>query len=157
MILGSNYVISFQEWEGDVFSQVRERLRSARGQIRSKKSDYLMYSLIDSVVDRHFSILEALDEKIHTLEEAVVNDPNQENMLMIHHLKKEMIFLRRSVWPLRELLAKMDREDFNLICKDTKPFIRDIYDHAIQVIDIVETLQGIVSGLLIFFRKNRWL
>ena len=147
LILGENYVFSFQEKEGDIFDAVRDRIRNGKGRIRKMGADYLAYALIDTVVDHYFFILERLGERIEVLEEAVVTQPVPETLQDIHKLKREMIFLRRSVWPLRELISGLERGESGLIKKNTRVFLRDVYDHTIQVIDTVETFRDMVSGM----------
>ncbi len=148
IILASNLVISFQEREGDVFNPVRERLRSTKGLVRQRGSDYLAYCLIDAIVDHYFLILEKLEDRIQPLEDMVVSDPQPEGMRTIQSLKSDLVFLRRSLWPLRETLSRLDRQESALIRPDTRPFLRDVHDHTIQVIEILESFQDLVSGLL---------
>ncbi len=148
IIVTPKIVISFQEREGDVFSAVRERVRHGKGIVRQRGSDYLAYCLIDAIVDHYFLIMENLEDRILPLEEQVVNDPQPQVMQRIHGLKNDLVFLRRSLWPLREMLARLDREQLPLIHSDTRPFLRDVHDHTIQVIEILESFQEIVSGLL---------
>jgi magnesium transporter len=147
IILGSNFVISFQEQEGDTFDFVRDRLRNNRGRIRRMRADYLAYVLIDSIVDNYFSILEQYGEKIEALEEELTINPGVETLNTIHRLKKDIMLLRRSVWPLREVIGALQREESSLIGEAIMVFIRDLYDHTIQVIDSIDTLQEILSGL----------
>lgn len=149
LILGQNLVISFQEGkEGDVFGPVRERLRSEKGRIRKMGADYLAYSLLDSIVDNYFIILERLGEKIEFLEEELVTNPTPETVQTIHDLKREMIFLRKSVWPLREVISGLERGESSLIQESTHIYLRDVYDHTIQVMDAVETFRDMLSGML---------
>ena len=148
LILGSNFVISFQERVGDVFESVRERIRSAKGRVRRMGADYLAYALADAVVDRYFIILEKLGEKIESMEEELVHNPTPETLQTIHTLKREMIFLRKSVWPLRELISGLERGESDLIREATHIFLRDVYDHTIQVIETIETFRDMVSGML---------
>ena len=149
LILGSNFVISFQEGiEGDLFDPVRERIRSEKGRIRKMGADYLAYSLLDSIVDYYFVILEKLGERIESLEEKLVANPNPETLQIIHNLKREMIFLRKSVWPLREVISGLERGESSLIKESTRIYLRDIYDHTIQVIDTIETFRDMLSGML---------
>ena len=149
LIIGRNFVISFQEGiEGDVFNSVRERIRNDKGRIRKMGSDYLAYSLIDAIVDNYFIILEKIGDKIELLEEKLVTDPTQETLHIIHNLKREMIFLRKSVWPLREVVSGMERGESPLIKESTRVYLRDVYDHTIQVIDTIETFRDMVSGML---------
>jgi len=147
IILGSTFVISFQEEEGDTFDFVRDRIRNNRGRIRRMGADYLAYVLIDSIVDNYFAILEKYGEKIEALEEELTTDPSIETLNTIHRLKKEIMLLRRSVWPLREVIGGLQREESSLIGNAIMVFIRDLYDHTIQVIDSIDTLQEILSGL----------
>ena len=148
LVLGPNFVISFQESIGDVFDHVRDRIRNAKGRIRKMGSDYLVYSLIDAVVDNYFLILEKLGEKIEFMEEDLVAEPTQKTLQQIHGLKREMISLRKSVWPLREAVGAFDRSESVLIGESTHIYLRDVYDHTIQVIDTVETFRDMVSGML---------
>jgi len=148
IILGSGSVISFQELEGDVFNPIRDRIRTARGLIRKMGPDYLTYALIDAIVDNYFLILEKLGEKIEYLEDELVTNPTLETLREIHELKRDMIFLRKSVWPLREVVSKLEREGFTLIKETTGIYLRDVYDHTIQVIDAVETFRDMLSGML---------
>ncbi|MFC1632117.1 magnesium/cobalt transporter CorA [Candidatus Omnitrophota bacterium] len=148
LIIGSNFVISFQEKEGDVFNPLRERIRSAKGRIRKTDADYLAYSLLDAIVDNYFLILEKSGEKIGAIEEKVVANPAPRTLQIIHQLKRDIIFLRKSVWPLREVVNILERSESKLIKKATRIFLRNVYDHTIQVIDTIETYRDMVSGIL---------
>ncbi len=148
LILGANYIISFQEEAGrDVFEVVRQRIRDGKGRIRKAKGDYLVYSLMDAVVDHYFLVLEKLGDKIEEVEEILLVDPKTSVPRQIHHLKRDMIYLRKQVWPLRELLFELAHCESVLIEKTSEPFFRDLYDHAVQVIDTVESFRDILSGL----------
>jgi len=148
LLLGSNFVISFQEREGDVFNPMRERIRKAKGRIRKMKADYLAYALIDTIVDHYFIVLEKLGEKIEGMEEELVTNPTPETLQTIHTLKRELIFLRKSVWPLREVISVLERGESSLIDESTGIYLRDVHDHTIQVIDTIETFRDMVSGML---------
>jgi magnesium transporter len=148
LILGENYVVTFQERVGDVFEPIRERIRKGKGRVRKMQSDYLAYALIDAVVDHYFIVLEKIGETVESLEEELVTNPTPETLQAIHHLKRELIFLRKSVWPLRELISGLERGEASLIQEKTTVFLRDVYDHTIQVIDTVESLRDMVSGML---------
>ena len=147
VILGDHYVISVQETEGDVFDPVRKRIRDGKGRIRKMGPDYLAYALLDAVIDHYFVILENYGDKIETLEEALVGDPTPELLRKIHHFKREMILLRKSVWPLREVVGGLERSESPLIKKSVVIFLRDVYDHTIQVIDAVESFRDMISGM----------
>lgn len=148
LIVGPNFLISFQELEGDMFDPVRDRIRKAKGRIRKLGPDYLAYALLDAVVDHYFSVLEKLGERIENLEEELIENPSRTTMHAIHGLKREMIYLRKSVWPLREVVAGLERAESGLIRESTHIFFRDVYDHAIQVIDNVETYRDMLSGMV---------
>jgi magnesium transporter len=148
MVLGHNYVLSFQEREGDVFDAVRERIRNAKGRVRKMGPDYLAYALLDAVVDNYFVILEQIGEKVGLLEEELAENPNPETLQNVHELKREMIILRKSVWPLREVVNGLIRDDSKLVHQSTGVFLKDVYDHTIQVIDAVETYRDVLSGML---------
>jgi magnesium transporter len=146
LVLGKNFVLTFQEREGDVFDPVRERLlKTAR--IRLSFVDYLAYALLDSIVDNYFVALEKLGEDIESLEGRLVEDPSTELLETVHTLKRELIVVRRSVWPLREVMNGLERSESKLVRKETRLYLRDLYDHTIQVMDVVESYRDIVSGL----------
>jgi len=148
LIIGSNFVISFQEKEGDVFNPIRDRIRNAKGRIRKMGADYLAYALIDAIVDNYFIILEKIGEKVEGMEDELVTNPTPETLQTIHNLKRDTIFLRKSVWPLREGISVLERSESPLIQESTGIFLRDVYDHTIQVIDTIETFRDMVSGML---------
>ena len=146
-VLGPHYLLSFQETEGDVFNFVRERIRKAKGRIRKSGCDYLAYALIDAIVDHYFLVLEKMGVEIELLEEDLLDDTQTENLQSIHHLKREMIFFRKQVWPIREILSSLMKEEGSLIQETTQIFIRDLYDHTIQVMDTIESFRDVLSGL----------
>ena len=148
LVLGRNFVISFQERPGDVFDTVRERLRLDKGRIRGAGPDYLAYSLIDAIVDHYFLILEGVGERVEALEERLIADPRPETLQEIHRLKRQMIFLRRAVWPLREATSVLARAESPLIDEGTRAYLRDVYDHTVQVIDVLEAYRDVIAGML---------
>jgi len=148
LVLGSNYLLTFQEMRGDIFNRIRDRIRNGKGRIRKMHSDYLAYVIIDSIVDHYFSILEKIGDKLENIEEELITNPTIETSYTIHNMKREMIFLRKSIWPLREIVNSFERYETPLIKKTTSRYIRDVYDHTIQVIDTVESFRDIISGLL---------
>ena len=149
LVVGANFVITFQEGlEGDAFGPIRERLRSGKGKIRSMGTDYLAYSLLDAVVDGYFAVLERVGERIEELEEEVVATPSSETVRSIHSLKREMIVLRKALWPLREVIGALERRESQLISEPVTIYLRDVYDHTIQAIDAVEAYRDILAGLL---------
>jgi magnesium transporter len=151
MVLGRNYLLTFQEKPGDIFDRVRDAIRKDKGKVRRAGPDFLAYLLLDMVVDNYFLILEKLGEKIEKMEETVVSDPSPSVLQKIRGLKHEMLALRKSVWPLRELLLAMERESSNkdaMVSKDTAVYLRDVYDHTIQVIDTTETFRDTASAMI---------
>jgi magnesium transporter len=148
IILGPNYVLSFQESNGSIFSPVREWLKAAKGRIRKSGADYLAYALIDLVVDQYFVVLEKVAEDIELLEGEVVTRPNPRTLRDVHRFKNDMITLRRSLWPLREVIARLERRESELIEDATSIYFKDVYDHTIIAIDSVETYRDILSGML---------
>jgi magnesium transporter len=148
MVLGSHYVITFQESVGDVFGLIRDRIKSTKWRIRKLGVDYLLYSLIDCIVDHYFIVLEKMADKIESLQERVAIEPSQETLQQIHKLKREMMFLRKAVWPVRELVNSLLRSESPLINKATEFYLRDVYDHAVQIIDATETYREMISGML---------
>jgi len=147
LILGENYVISLLEDEGDVFNSVRERIRLNKGRIRRMQSDFLAYSLMDAVVDHYFLVVEGLGESIDEIDERILVSPQTGDIHAIHRLKREVLKLRKAVWPLREEIGTLERTDSPLIHPETRVFLRDLYDHAIQIIDMVESNRDILAGM----------
>lgn len=148
LVLGENFVLSFQERPGDVFDGIRERIRSGKGRIRGMGPDYLAYALMDAVVDHHFVVLEKLADRVEDIEEELIDDPTPQTLMVISKSKRELIELRKSVWPLREVIGSMERAESPLIGKETSLFLRDLYDNTIQVMDTIESLRDTVSGML---------
>lgn len=147
LLLGPNYVVSFQELEGDVFDGVRDRLQRGNGRIRQRGPDYLAYALIDSIVDSYFHILEKIGDKLVQLEEDLISSPDSSMLTTIHHYKRELLLLRKSVWPLREVISQMHKEASPLISEGTQLYLRDLYDHTVQAIDTLEIFRDTVTGL----------
>lgn len=147
LVLGERFVISFLEEEEAFFRPIRERLSNGRGRIRKMGADYLLHALLDAVIDEYFVILEALGERIEALEEELVNRPRPATLEAIHRLKREMIFIRKMLWPLREVIGSLTRGEFPQIRESSILYLRDLYDHTIQVIDTIETFRDILSGL----------
>lgn len=148
IVFGAGYVLAFLEDEGDLFEPVRERIRVGKGRIRKCGSDYLAYALMDSVVDHYFGVLEDLGEEIERIEEEVVQAPTIMTLQKIHRLKRDLIFLRRAVWPMRETANSLLRDESALVSAETRIYLRDLYDHTVHVMDTVETLRDIVAGML---------
>jgi magnesium transporter len=148
LIVAANFIVSFQEKKGDVFETIRVRIRNGKGKVRKEGADYLAYALMDAIVDSYFIILEKMGGKIEDMEEKLVADPTTETLQTIHNLKRDMMFLRRSVWPLREVISGLERTGSPLIKETTDIYLRDVYDHTIQVIDTIETFRDMVTGML---------
>ncbi|AKB85179.1 magnesium/cobalt transporter CorA [Methanococcoides methylutens] len=148
ILLGDNFVISFQEVLGDTFDPVRDRLRLSKGRIRKQGPDYLAYALLDSIIDNYFVMLEKIGEDIEALDDELLEDPTPKTVEHIHRLKKEIIFLRRYIWPLREVVSTMQREESPFIKESTAIFLKDVYDHIIQVMDTIESYRDVLSTML---------
>ncbi len=148
LVYGDNFLLSFQENGGDVFQAVKDHLRSGKGRLRHAGSDYLLYALIDSIVDRYFVVLETVGERIEALQDLVVANPQPETLREIHALKRQLLFLRRSVWPLRDVINNLSRAEGRFFEGSTKVFFRDVYDHLVQIVDTVESLREMVSSML---------
>jgi magnesium transporter len=148
LIVGPHYLLSFQETEGDVFNSVRERIRKGRVQIRKSGPDYLAYALIDAVVDHYFLILEKMGDRIEHFEEQLLGQPTSEILQSIYDMKRELIYFRKQVWPIREVLSTWQKTESAIVQEANKAFIRDVYDHTIQVIDTIESFRDIISGLM---------
>jgi magnesium transporter len=148
LILGKGFVISFQEWKGDVFDPIRDRIRTHRGKIREKGADYLAYALIDSIVDNYFPVLGSLSDEMDRIEENLRKDLKEKDLKRIHSIRRSIVSLKRAIWPLREGVSNLMREDSPLISEEVHPFLRDIYDHTIQVMDNVDSMRDVSTGLM---------
>ena len=148
LVLGENFLLSFQETEGDVFAQVRDRIRKGKRRIRKNGCDYLAYALVDAVVDHYFAILETIGATMESLEEELLDEPTPETMQNIHELKRELIYMRKQVWPLREMINTVIRGELSMIRDQTVVFFKDVYDHTIQIIDTIESYRDVLSGML---------
>ncbi len=153
LIVGDNYLLSFQERHGDVFNGVRDRLRAGR-KIRTLGPDYLAYALIDAVVDNYFLLLEKFGDAIEDLEEELLDNPGPDTLRHIHHFKREMLLLRKMVWPLREVLSSLSRDENVILSPEIRLYLRDVYDHTIHIIDNVETLRDLLSGMLDLYMSS---
>ena len=149
LVVTKDAVISVQEGQkGDVFDVVRDKIRTGKGLVRGKGTDYLAYSLIDALVDHYFVVLEKIGDGLAELEDEAVENPTVETVHKIHELKKQMITVRKAVWPFRDVISHMERCGNPLINEETQLYFRDVYDHLIQIIDTVETYRDILSGML---------
>lgn len=149
IILAKNYVVTFQEGvEGDTFQEIRNRIRNNKGIINNMTSDYLVYSIIDSIIDSYFTILEVFGERIEQLEEELVNNPQKRTLTEIYRIKREMLYIRKSIWPLREAISRLERGESELVSRNTHLYLRDVYDHTINVLDTIETYRDMLSGMI---------
>lgn len=148
LILGKNFVITFQEMEGDIFDPLRTRIENGKGRARKSGSDYLAYAILDILVDNYFLVLEALGEEIESLETAVLEDNDPSLIERIHYLKRQLIDLRKTIWPLREVIANLQRSESLLVSKPIGRFLGDLHDHVMQTIDALETYREMTSSIL---------
>lgn len=148
IIIGKHYLLSFKETPGDIFSMVKQRIRNGKGRIRKNTSDYLAYALIDTIIDNYFVILEKLSDHMELLEEGLLTHPSHKTLQSIIALKHELLLMRKSIWPLREVINRLNKTETSLIATQTEPFIRDLYDHTIQIIDTIETLRDFTSSMV---------
>lgn len=153
-VLQGNTLITFQEKSGDVFEYVRNRIREGKGTVRQRKADYLLYALMDAIVDHYYLILENLGEKLEEIEINLLENPDQEMLGKLHGLRREMLHLRRSVYPLREVVSRFEKIESPDIQSTTRVFIRDLYDHTIQVIETVEVFRDMASGMLDLYMSS---
>lgn len=154
LILGKNFVISFLESHNNVFAPIFERLQNPKGRLRQRGSDYLCYTLIDCLVDNYFLILEKVDNHLEELEEELFHNPGENTLKKMHHAKRELVLLRKAVWPMREVISNFRRMESPLIQDATKLYIQDVYDHTIQAIDTIESFRDITSGMLDLYLSN---
>jgi magnesium transporter len=154
IILGQNHVLTFQERLGDCFDPVRERLRRKQGRIRALKSDYLTYALLDAATDSFFPVLEIYGERVEALEQQALTAPDPPLIRGIHAVKRDFLTLRRAVWPLREMMNGLIRDETPLISDLTRLHFRDCYDHTVQLMDVIETYREIASGLFDIYHSS---
>jgi magnesium transporter len=143
-----DYVISFEERHGDILEPLRERIRNNKGRIRRLNSDYLCYSIIDTIIDHYFTILESIGEQIEELEDHLIDNPEKKTLNSIYKLKQELVYLRKSIWPTREVVSWLQRTEHKLIDESVFIYLRDVYDHTVQVVETVETFRDLASGML---------
>ena len=154
LVITKQVVLSFEERDGEVFESIREKLRKYKGRIRKMGTDYLAYRLLDAVVDSYFGILEKIEDKLEFLEERVLANPTPDVLKAIHSLRIETTTLVRSVWPLREVVGALTKEEFPMIKKANVTYFRDIYDHTIQIIETLETNREMISDMLDIYVSN---
>ncbi|MBC8441171.1 MAG: magnesium/cobalt transporter CorA [Deltaproteobacteria bacterium] len=154
IILGSNFVISFQERVGTIFNPLRDRIRTAKSRVRRKGADYLTYALIDTVVDNYFIILEILEDKIEALDEELFTSTAKETFHDINNMKRRLIELKKAISPLREIISAVQRKEFSLIDESNLIFFKDIYDHVIHIQETIDINRELVSGLHDIFLTN---
>lgn len=148
MVIGENFVLSFGEREGDVFDVVRERLRQGTGRIRKMGADYLAYNLLDAIIDNYFIVLEALGDEIEAVEEELLRKPHTRVLGQIHILKREMMFMHKAIWPLREVIGVLSRGESALVKQGTLAYLRNVYDNTVQAMDTTEIYRDMLSGML---------
>jgi magnesium transporter len=149
LVLFKDTVISFQEPEGgDAFDIIRTRLRQAKGRVRKLGADYLFYALMDAVVDWYFNAIEKIGDKVEAIEEEIINHPKPESLIQLYNMKREVIYLRKQVWPLRDMINNLLRSDSEFITANTQLFFRDLQDHSTRIIDTVETYRDLLSGMM---------
>jgi magnesium transporter len=148
LVTGERLLLSFQENGTDVWAPIRERLRTGKGRLAAAGTDYLLYSLLDAVVDNYFAVLEFIGEQLEQIEDRLLAAPNPETLQELHALKREMLRIRRATWPLREALSGLGRGESPLIAESTRLYMRDVYDHTVQVIDSLETLRDTEAEML---------
>lgn len=154
LVLGKNYLISFLETSHDIFNPVRERIRNSQSRIRQLGADYLCYALLDCIVDNYFIILEKVDENLVSLEEELVDHPTKETLHKMQATKREVILLRKAVWPMREVISQFQRLETPVVSQTTQVYMHDVYDHTIQAIDTIESFRDISSGMLDVYLSN---
>jgi len=148
IVLAENFVITIQEDPGDVFDAVRQRLRDGGGNARFMKADYLAYALIDAVIDQYFPIVESLGESMDDLQETLLDQPTRERLRDLHEFKRLIARIRRAVWPQREVVGRLMRDETGLVAARTKPFFRDCYDHTVIMVDILESFREAARNIM---------
>lgn len=154
IVIGKNYLISFSEREEYSFNALKEKLRQAKNRIRQNGSDFLAYSILDIIVDQYFNVLEKFDLKLEKLEEQLISEPNPEILHKIQDAKLDMVFLRKSVWPIRDVVNRFQHLEMSLVHPVTQVYLKDVYDHIVQIIDMVEGFRDVVAGMLDIYLSN---
>lgn len=154
LIIGARFIISFQEREHHITTYIKERLRSRKNKLKNLGTDYLMYIFLDVIVDNYFVVLEKIAETVDVLEEDLISTTDAQLLRDIHLLKRETIIMRKSIWPLREVISKLHREEFEWVSESISLYLRDLYDHTIQVVDTIETFRDMISGILDLYLSN---
>jgi len=154
LILGSHFVLSFQEHSDPIFQAVQKRLQNNKGPLRMRGVDYLIYAFVDAVVDHYFAVLETVGDEIEELEEALISMPDQNCLHRLHRSKQDMIVLRKSIWPLREVISHLERGESSLIQDKTRVYFRDVHDHTVQIIETLETYRDMLSNMLDIYLTN---
>ena len=153
-ILKNNVIVTFQEKTGDVFDSVRNRIKEGKGTVRKRNADYLLYALLDLVIDHYFTILDSFSEKLEDLETELLDNPDKSTLNKLHGLRRETMLLRRTIYPLREMVAKFEKLEEPIINNDIKVFIRDLYDHTVKVIETIDVLRDMTAGLLDLYMNS---
>ena len=148
VILGDRYIITFQEGDRDIFAPLRERIKKSHSRFRQMDSDYLLYAIIDFIVDHYFIVLEKLDERIEELQAQVADDPTEQTLHEIYGIKKEMVILRKAFWPVRDLIAELLRSESELIRPAMEIYWKDVYDHILRVIETTDAFRDAIGGML---------
>jgi magnesium transporter len=148
LFLGDGYVITFDEKPGDSFDPIRERIRQGKGKIRQVGADYLAYALLDAIIDRHFPLLEHYDSLLDELEDEIMEHPTKNTIMKIHEIRRDLLVIKRILWPMRDVISALLRESASYIRTETIVFLRDCYDHTIRAIDLVENYREIVTSLM---------
>ncbi len=155
LVLGKNYVLSFQQDVGDVFDNVRSRIRTGKSKIRKLGTDFLVYSLMDAIVDNYFGVLEQLGDDVEQIEDLVVKGADSRSISSVYKVKQQMIGVRKALWPLREMISQLQNLESSLIGKSSTIYLRDMYDHSVQLIDTVETLRERLSELIDIYLSSQ--
>lgn len=154
IIFGPNYLISFLEKDEDVFKPIKERLQNENNRMRREGPDYLAYALLDIIVDQYFVVLEKVDVDLDNLEEELMHFPKADTIKKMQKAKREMIFLRKSIWPMRDVISRFQRLEPPIVSTSLQVYLRDVYDHLVQTIDIIEGFRDVVSGMMDVYLSN---
>lgn len=152
--LGKKYVLTFQERPGDCFNQIRDRLRQGRGRVRAAGADYLTYALLDAIIDAYFPVLEQYGERLDELEDTVMTGAQDVTLASIHQLKGDLLSVRRSIWPMRDMVNNLIRDTSPLIADQTRVYLRDCYDHLAQLMDLTETFRELAADVLDIYHSS---
>ncbi|MEM3342303.1 MAG: magnesium/cobalt transporter CorA [Thermoplasmata archaeon] len=154
LILGKNYILTFQEEPGDIFDNIRDRIRTGKGRVRRMGADYLAYVIMDNIIDQYYKVLEGIGDRVEDMQHIILRRPEKQMLQGLHNLKRDLLFIRKSIWPLRDVMDRILRKECELFTDPTLVYIKDVFDHTIQLMDQIDTYRDVITTLLECYLSN---